>query len=125
MEESNLEIKCSLKMNISFLTVMRVGSYLSSNGSAIRSCLQSAYKPKCISFETYVKVLAIMMVSQGQHNFLKLCIVTWQHPKFSLRGLTSMHQKLFLALLFYNFKTEIVSLIFFSVNIWRVDMSAL
>lgn len=67
MEESNLEIKSSLKLNRFFLTVMQVGSDLCSNGSTIRSCLKSVYEPSfvSISFVTHVKVLAMMMVSQG------------------------------------------------------------
>ena len=61
MEESNLEIKSSLKLNIFFLTVMQVGG----DWSTIRSCLKSVYEPRSISFVTHVKVLAMMMVSQG------------------------------------------------------------
>lgn len=53
--KSNLEIKSSLKLNIFFLKVMQVGGDLSSNGSAIRFCLKSAYEPRTIIFVTYCK----------------------------------------------------------------------
>lgn len=104
MEESNMEIKSSLKMNIFFLADMQVGT--------IRSRLKSVYNPRSISFVARVKVLAMMMVSQGLHDTLKFPLLTCQRPDFSVTGPTGMYQKLFLALLVYNFKTEIVSFIF-------------
>lgn len=83
----------------------------------IRSCLKSVYNPRSISFVACIKVLAMMMVSQELHDTLKFHLLTCQHAKFSTTGLTGMYQKLFLALLVYNFKTEIVFFIFFFFNL--------